>query len=194
MANINQEPSKFQLNLLHVLPPYAEEDKGVLNAIIEINRGSLYKYELITESGQLKLDRVGYSSLSYPFTYGAIPQTWDLDNDPLDVFIVGVVDPLALGCLVGARVLGVMKMDDGGETDDKIVAVLADDKRMDHIKKLEDLGEYFKMEAQYYWEHYKDLKKPGSVKTGGFFGAEEAAKIIKECAERYTKDYLPKVK
>ena len=194
MANINHEPSKFQLNLLHVLPPYAEQDKGIVNAIIEVSRGSLYKYELITESGQLKLDRVNYSSLSYPFTYGAIPQTWDLDNDPLDILIVGTNEPLQPGCLVGARVIGVMKMDDGGETDDKIIAVLADDKRMDHIKKLEDLGEYFKTESQYYWEHYKDLKKPGSGKAGGFLGNEEAAKIIRECAGRYAKDYLPKGK
>lgn len=194
MANINHEPSKFQLNLLYALSPYAEKDKGVVNVVIEISRGSLYKYELITESGQLKLDRVGYSSLSFPFTYGAIPQTWDLDNDPLDVLIVGVAESLAPGCLVGARIIGIMKMDDGGETDDKVIAVLADDKRMDHIKKLEDLGEYFKTEAQYFWEHYKDLKKPGSVKTGGFFGSDEAVKIIDECAARYTKDYLPKVK
>jgi inorganic pyrophosphatase len=194
MANIDHQPSKVQLNLLHVLPPYVDKNQGIVNAIIEVNRGSLYKYELITESGQLKLDRVGYSSLSYPFTYGAIPQTLDLDNDPLDVLIVGVVEPLAPGCLVGARVLGMMKMNDGGEVDDKIIAVLADDKRMDHLRELEDLGEYFKIEAQYYWEHYKDLKKPGSVKTGGFGGKEEAFKVIDECADRYRRDYLPKVK
>ena len=193
MANIDSTPSKYQLNLLHALPAYANEQENIINAIIEVARGSIYKYEIITESGQLKLDRVGYSSLSYPFTYGAVPATWDLDGDPLDVVIVGITEPLVPGSLVEARVIGIMKMDDGGETDDKVIAVLSDDKRMDHIQKLEDLGDYFIKESQYYWEHYKDLKKPGTVKVNGFFDTEEAKKIITECSERYAKEYAPKL-
>lgn len=192
MANINHEPSKFMLNLIHVLPPFADEEKGILNTIVEVNKGSINKYEIITESGQLKLDRVGYSSLAYPFTYGAIPQTWDQDNDPLDVEIVGVEEWLAPGSLVEARVIGIMKFIDGGEVDDKIIAVLSDDKRMEHIKDIADLGDYFVKETTYYWEHYKDLKKPNSGKVEGFFGRDEAMKIIKECSDRYQKDYLPK--
>ncbi len=182
------------LNLLHVLPSFANEEKGVLNTIIEVNKGSINKYEIITESGQLKLDRVGYSSLAYPFTYGAIPQTWDQDNDPLDVEIVGVEESLAPGSLVEARIIGVMKFIDGGEVDDKIIAVLSDDKRMEHIQDIKDLGDYFIKETTYYWEHYKDLKKPNSGKVEGFFGRDEAMKIIKECADRYTTDYAPKFK
>ena len=193
MSNINHAPSKYQLNLVHALAPFADESKGVINAIVEISRGSIYKYEIITESGQLKLDRVGYSSLSYPFTYGAIPQTWDLDGDPLDVVIVGITEPLVAGSLVEARIIGIMKMDDGGEVDDKVIAVLSDDKRVDHIQKLEDLGEYFIKESQYYWEHYKDLKKPGTVKVNGFFDTTEAIKTIQECATRYTTEYAHKV-
>ena len=194
MANINHEPSKYMLNLLHVLPVYEKKDDAVINCIVEVSKGSLNKYELITEAGVLKLDRVGYSSMSYPFTYGAIPQTWDLDNDPLDVEIIGVTEWLVPGSVVEARVIGVMKFEDGGETDDKIIAVLAGDKRMDHVTDVSQLGDYFQKETQYYWEHYKDLKKPGTGKVEGFFGKEEAMKIIDECAERYQKDYAPKVK
>lgn len=193
MANIEHKPSRYQLNLLHVLPAFANQDAAVVNAIVEVGKGSIYKYELITESGQLKLDRVGYSSLAYPFTYGAIPQTWDEDGDPLDVEIVGVSETLVPGSLVEARVIGIMKFNDGGEQDDKVIAVLNDDKRMDHIKTVEDLGEYFVKETTYYWEHYKDLKKPGTCKVEGFFGVDEANKIITECAERYQKDYAPKL-
>lgn len=76
------------LNLLHVLPAFADEEKNRINALIELNSGTVTKYEIITESGQLKVDRVGYSSLAYPFAYGAIPCTWDEDGDPLDVEIV----------------------------------------------------------------------------------------------------------
>lgn len=88
MANIDHAPSKYMLNLLHVLPAFADEEKLRVNALIENNTYNINKYELITETGTLKLDRVGYSSLSYPFTYGAIPCTWDEDNDPLDIEIV----------------------------------------------------------------------------------------------------------
>lgn len=192
MANINHAPSKYMLNLLHVLPAFADESEAVINTIVEINAGSINKYEVITETGTLKLDRVGFSSLSYPFAYGAIPCTWDLDNDPLDVEIVNVTEPLVPGTLVEVRVIGIMKFIDWGEVDDKVIAVINDDKRTAHIKTIEDLGEQFIKETTYYWEHYKDLKKPGTGKVEGFFSVEEAVKIIKECEDRYVKEYLPK--
>lgn len=193
MANINHKPSRFQLNLLHVLPPFADEAKGVLNALIEINAGSINKYEFITETGTLKLDRVGYSSLDYPVAYGAIPQTLDDDADMLDVILPRVTEPLVPGTLCEARIIGVMKFEDGGERDDKIIAVLADDKRVDHITSLAQLGDHWQKEVEHYFEHYKDLKKPGTCKVLGFFDTAEAKKIIAECVERYTKDYLPKL-
>lgn len=190
MANINHKPSKSMLNLLHVLPTFVEDREGVINTIVEINSGSINKYEIITESGQLKLDRVGFSSLAYPFVYGAIPQTWDYDNDPLDVCIVNVMEPLVPGCLVEARIIGVMKFEDGGEVDDKIIAVLADDRRSDHINSIEDLGEQFKKETTYFWEHIKYLKKPGTGVTKGFFDTQEAIKVTEECIGRYKDIYL----
>jgi inorganic pyrophosphatase len=193
MANINHKPSKYMLNLLHVLSPFTDEDNYVVNCIVEVSAGSINKYELITESGQLKLDRVGYSSLAYPFTYGAIPQTWDYDGDPLDVEIVNVTEALVPGSLVEARIIGIMKFVDGGEVDDKIIAVLNDDKRSDHIKSYKDLGEYWEKETKYYWENYKALKKPGASVVETFGNTEEAIKVIEKCAERYTKEYAPKL-
>ena len=192
MANIDHAPSKYMLNLLHALPAFADESENRINALIELNSMTINKYEIITESGQLKLDRVGYSSLAYPFAYGAIPCTWDEDGDPLDVEVVGVTEPLIPGSLAEVRIIGIMKFNDGGEVDDKVIGVLADDKRMDHIKTFEDLGEHWKKETTYYWEHYKDLKKPGTCIVEGFFGIDEAKKIIKECENRYKTDYLPK--
>lgn len=192
MANINHPPSKYMLNLLHVLPVFADEEKLRVNAIIELNSGTITKYEIITESGQLKVDRIGYSSLAYPFAYGAIPGTWDEDGDPLDIEIVGIFEPLVPGCLAEVRIIGIMKFDDGGEVDDKVIGVLADDKRMDHIVHYTQLGPHWEKETTYYWEHYKDLKKPGTCKVNGFFDTEEAVKIIKECEERYEKEYKPK--
>jgi inorganic pyrophosphatase len=66
-----------------------------------------------------------------------------------------------------------------------VIAVLADDKRMDHITSTTQLGDHWLKETQYYWEHYKDLKKPGTCKVNGFLGVDEAVRIIKECEERY---------
>ncbi len=191
MANINHKPSKYMLNLLHALPPFIDESKTIVHAIIEINKGTINKYEVITESGQLKLDRVGYSSLAFPVAYGAIPQTLDLDNDALDIQIVGTTEPLVPGCLVEARVIGIMKFTDTGEVDDKVIAVLNNDKRMDHITSIDQLGDHAKKEIQHYWEHYKDLKKMNSGLSEGFFDTAEAIKIIDECTERYQKDYAP---
>ncbi len=192
MANIAIKPSKVMPNLQHILPAYANKEEGIVNVLIEINSMTINKYELITETGHLKLDRVGYSSLAYPFAYGALPMTWDQDGDMLDIEIVGVTEPLVPGSLAEARIIGIMKFSDGGEVDDKVIAVLSDDKRMDHIKSYTDLGEHFIKESSYYWEHYKDLKKPGSCKVEGFFDTAEAMKIIDECVKRYQTDYLPK--
>lgn len=193
MANIDHKPSRYMLNLLHVLPTFANEDEAKVNSIVEVSAGSINKYEIITESGQLKLDRVGYSTLAYPFTYGAIPQTWDLDGDPLDIEIVNITEPLVPGSVVEARVIGGMKFVDGGEVDDKIIAVLADDKRVDHIQKIEDLGEHFIKETKYYWENYKALKKPGTGVVGEFVDKDEALTIIRESMQRYEVDYKPKL-
>ncbi|NUJ97309.1 inorganic diphosphatase [Candidatus Gracilibacteria bacterium] len=192
MANINIKPSKYMLNLLHVLPAFVSEEEGIINAIVENNAKLINKYELITETGTLKLDRVGYSSLAYPFSYGAIPSTWDLDNDPLDVEIINLTEDILPGTLVELRIIGVMKFVDGGEVDDKIIAVVNDDKRQDHITDIAQLGEYWQKETTHFWEYYKYLKKPGTGKVEGFFGKEEAVKIIKECEERYREEYLPK--
>lgn len=192
MANIDHKPSKYMLNLLHVLPPFVSGEDKVINSIIEINAGSINKYELITEAWVLKLDRVWYSSLSYPFAYGAIPCTWDLDGDPLDIEIVNVTEALIPWSVVEARIIGVMKFVDGGEVDDKIIAVISADKRQEHIQHVDELWDHWKKETTHYWEFYKHLKKPGTGKVEWFFWPDEAIKIIKECSERYQKEYAPK--
>ena len=191
MANLEQAPSRTMPNLLHVLPAFANKSEFIVNTIVELNSNTINKYELITETGHLKLDRVGYSSLSYPFAYGCLPRTWDEDGDPLDIEIVNVTEPLIPGSIVEARIIGIMTFDDGGEVDDKVIGVIADDKRLDHIKSYEQLGQHWINETTYYWEHYKDLKKPGTCTVNGFFGVEKAVKIIKTCEERYLSEIDP---
>ncbi len=193
MANIDRTPSRYMLNLVLALPTFANEEEGVVHTIVEIAAGSINKYELITESGQLKLDRVGYSSMAHPFTYGAIPQTWDLDNDPLDIVIANVTEPLIPGSVVEARVIGGMKFTDEGEVDDKIIAVLANDKRVEHLTSIDDLGDYFKTQMKYFWENYKALKKPGTGVVSEFLNASAALEVVRESRERFEKDYKPRI-
>lgn len=193
MANIDYPISRTQPNLLHILPAFVNKEEKIINGLVEINSQSINKYEFITETGHLKLDRVGYSSLAYPAVYGAIPSTFDQDGDLLDFIIAGVGENLVPGSLAELRVIGVIKFEDGGERDDKIITVLNDDKRMDHIESYEYFGEHWAKEVEHYFEHYKDLKKPGTCKVLGFFGADTAMEIIDECIERYDKEIRPKV-
>jgi inorganic pyrophosphatase len=193
MANLPTPIQKSMPNLLHIVSPWANESESIINGLVEINSGSISKYEFITETGHLKLDRVGYSSLAYPVAYGLIPQTWDHDNDMLDLVIANVGEPLIPGCLAELRVIGIMKFIDGGEIDDKIITVLADDKRSNHITSYKQLGEHWASEISHYFEFYKHLKKPGTCQVLGFFEVDEAVKTINECAQRYIDDILPRV-
>ena len=109
------------LNLLHVLPPFEDEAKEWSTLLLRFRQALSTNMSLSPKVGQLKLDRVGYSSLAHPFTYGAIPQTWDLDNDPLDIMIVDITEPLVPGSVAEVRIIGAMKFVDAGEVDDKII-------------------------------------------------------------------------
>lgn len=191
MSDSDKKYLKYQPNPIHYFDAYSDSSKSVVNAVIEINSKKINKYEVNNISGIIHLDRVGYSSLAYPFVYGGIPGTWDQDGDPLDIEIVNVSEEILAGSMVRARIIGVMEFEDGGEVDDKIIAVLADDKRSDHILTVEDLGEHFIKETKYYWEHYKDLKKPGTCIVKGFGDANRAVEIVDECIQRYKTDILP---
>jgi len=129
----------------------------IVTGIIEIPKGSRAKYELDKESGLLRLDRVLFSSVYYPANYGFIPQTYCDDDDPLDILIISQIDFVPL-CLVEARVIGVMQMLDGGEADDKIIAVAAHDVSVSHIRTLQELPPHFMLEIRHFFEEYKKLE------------------------------------
>ena len=99
MANLNQPPSRVTPNLLHLLNAFTDNSNSIVNTIVELNYNTINKYELITETGHLKLDRVGYYTLAYTFAYGCIPRTWDEEGYPLDVEIVSVSETLIAGSI-----------------------------------------------------------------------------------------------
>lgn len=158
-----------------------------VNSIIEIPKGSRAKYELDKDSGLLKLDRVLYSAMYYPANYGFIPQTYAEDGDPLDILVLSQInfEPL---CLVEAKPIGVMRMLDSGEADDKIIAVASKDMSVNHIGDLSDLPDHFILEIKNFFEDYKKLENK-TVRIDALQGKELALEIIKNCMGLYKETF-----
>ena len=159
----------------------------LVNAIIEIPRRSRAKYEIDKETGLLKLDRILYSAVHYPANYGLIPQTLGEDNDPLDVMVLSYIDAPPM-CLMRARIIGVMGMIDGGEGDDKLIAVAEDDVSVSHIRDVEELPKQFTTEIIHFFSEYKRLEEK-EVEVTGIQNRDEAHRIIKEGIERYKEKF-----
>ncbi len=158
---------------------------GTVNVVVEIPEGSHYKVEWDRKVGYFKLDRVENKIFAKPTNYGFIPQTLDEDGDELDVLLIADA-PLPMGLVVEAKILGVMKFSDDGEVDDKIIAVPADDRNLGNIyNSLDDLPKKLIEQIEFHFNHYKDLKKPGSTKVASFEGALEAKQVIKDAIARW---------
>ena len=167
------------------LVPVGEQSPDIVNGIIEIPKNTRAKYELDKDSGLLKLDRVLYSSMYYPANYGFIPRTYCDDRDPLDILILSQIDVVPL-CIVSAKVIGVMRMLDGGELDDKIIAVAAHDMSVNHINDISELPEHFLREMKNFFEDYKKLEHK-TVLVEEFQDAETARSIVLKSMEDYQK-------
>jgi inorganic pyrophosphatase len=158
-----------------------------VNGIIEIPKGSRGKYELDKESGMLILDRVLYSSVYYPANYGFIPQTYCDDHDPLDILVISQIEVVPM-CIVRAKVIGVMRMLDNNEADDKIIAVAANDMSVNYINDISELPPHAIKETQSFFEDYKKLENK-EVVIEDFLGRDIAYEIIYKSIEDY-KNYM----
>ncbi len=162
---------------------FGDNAPNVVNGIIEIPKGNRAKYELDKDSGMLKLDRVLFSSVYYPANYGFIPRTYCDDNDPLDILVISQIDIVPM-CIVSAKVIGVMRMIDGGEADDKIIAVAEGDPSVSHINDISELPQHFISELQSFFEDYKKLEHK-TVKVEGFQNNELAREIVQTAISDY---------
>ena len=176
------------MNLWHDIP-LGEDAPEAFNTIIEIPRGSHNKYEIDKETGLIKLDRVNFSAAAYPFDYGFAPQTLWEDGDALDVVVL-TTNPIPVGILVSVRPVGLMKMIDGGESDDKVLAVPTEDIRFDEVHDLADINKHTLKEMKHFFEHNKALKKkPVEITVGGFEGCEAAIAAVKRSVELYKEKF-----
>ncbi|NQX83467.1 MAG: inorganic diphosphatase [Mycoplasmataceae bacterium] len=153
------------------------------NAIIEISKGSNIKYEI--ENGKIKVDRILFGSMTYPLNYGFFENTLDWDGDPLDVLVLSDHKFLP-GTEVPIRIIGAVKMIDGGETDTKILGVIDVDPRYSHINKLEDVNEHILKEIKDFFENYKNLQNK-KVKINGFEKIKYAINELNETRKLFTK-------
>lgn len=161
----------------------------VVQAVIEIPQGSKAKYELDKASGMLRLDRVLYSAVHYPANYGFIPRTLGDDHDPLDILVLAQVN-IQPPCIVRAKVIGVMRMLDNGEADDKLIAVAADDVSVAHVNDVHDLPGHFLSEIRHFFQEYKRLEKK-TVMVDALQGAAMARDILGKAIADYQAAFPP---
>lgn len=157
----------------------------LVNVFIEIPMGGNIKYEYDPEEEVVKLDRILYTSTVYPFNYGFVPKTMGEDHDPIDILVISS-QPFAIGTVVEAKPIGMLKMKDEEGTDTKIVAVPKEkiDPNFKGINELTDLPEALRNKLVHFFETYKQLEPGKWVKIEGIAGAEEARKKIKEAMAR----------
>lgn len=157
-----------------------------VNVIIEVPLGGQpIKYELDKEAGTLVVDRFLYTPMSYPGNYGFVPHTLSEDGDPIDVLVCNT-RPLVPGCLINARPIGVLIMEDNAGQDEKIIAVPSHrlTKKYDHISEFSDMPAISRQQVEHFFEHYKDLEPGKWVKIGDWHGADVARELVRESIDR----------
>ena len=174
------------MNIWHDMSPENVTTKSFY-AVIEITKGSKIKYELDKKSGMLKLDRVLFTSTHYPANYGFIPRTYSQDNDPLDVLVLcqDCLEPMSI---VECYPIGVLKMLDNNEVDEKIIAIPLGDPSLNTYNDLDELPVHQFHEIKHFFEVYKFLENKVTV-VEEICDRKEAERIIIENIERYNSKF-----
>ncbi len=162
------------------------------NCIVEIPKGSRNKYEFDHATGSIRLDRVLYSSVHYPTDYGFIPDTLSADGDPLDALVI-VQEPTFPGCIIPARPIGLLDMEDDKGDDEKVLAVPLGDPRYENVRALGDISPHWLREIENFFRTYKTLEDR-LTNVRGWQDADAAWAMIERCRESYARqlDGLPR--
>lgn len=161
------------------------DEKLLVDAIIEIPKGSSNKYEFDHEKNVMKLDRCLFSPMFYPADYGFVPETLSGDGDPIDILVL-MKNPTFPGCLIEARIIGMFQMTDDKGNDEKLIAVPIHDPRYDEVFSLGDLSSHTEREFEHFFKEYKRLEGK-EVEIGGWYNVNDAVKALVSARENYKK-------
>ena len=166
---------------------------GNVNVVIEIPSGTHNKFEVSKETGQIVQDvenglprKIKY--IGYPGNYGMIPRTLlpindGGDGDPLDVIVLG--EQLQKGSIVEIKLIGILKMLDNGEIDDKLIAVRVNNSIFSSVTSFNELKKSYQgvIEILEIWfTNYKGSKK---IAVRGFENEQKALEIFKSARQQY---------
>ncbi|MCC0176182.1 inorganic diphosphatase [Waterburya agarophytonicola K14] len=161
----------------------AQPKAGIINVLIEIPGGSKNKYEFDKDMNAFALDRVLFASVQYPFDYGFVPNTLADDGDPLDGMVM-MDEPTFPGCVIAARPIGMLEMIDGGDRDEKILCVPAEDPRYNEVHSLKDIAPHRLEEIAEFFRTYKNLEKK-ETEILGWKDVDAVKPLVEECIKAY---------
>ncbi len=170
------------MNLLH-LPAGPKPPESVW-MVVEIPKGGRAKYEYDAKLGAFRLDRVLHSAVQYPAAYGFVPSTCAPDGDPTDILAI-TQEPLAVGSVLEARPVGLLRMEDEKGTDEKILAVAVADPLNEGVRELGQITPHFLREMEHFFTIYKDLEGSKRAQTFGWEPKGKAFEVIKTDMKRF---------
>lgn len=174
------------MNLWHELHT-GKNAPDIINVIVEIPKGSMNKYEYDKDNSIIKLDRVLFSPLHYPGDYGLVPRTLGEDGDPLDALVL-VTNPTYPGVLIEARPIGLLRMNDAGMMDDKILCVPISDPRYNGLYSINDIEVHILKEMSHFFQVYKDLEGK-RVEIVGWYDAPYAREVLLNAMKLYNERF-----
>jgi len=160
----------------------------IFDVVIEIPAGSRNKYEIDHKTGEIRLDRMLFTSTRYPYDYGFVKNSLSLDGDPLDALVI-LDEPTFPGCVVSCRVVGMYHMQDEAGGDDKLLCVAAGDIRKNDLQDLDDVAEYDLSEISHFFQVYKALEPGKKVSGGEWVGHAAAENEINASYKRYKESH-----
>jgi inorganic pyrophosphatase len=177
-----------------------------VTVFVEIVPGDTVKYEADKETGYLKIDRPQQYSNVVPANYGFIPRTYCAegiaalaragsgkavvkgDGDPLDILVLSEHHIPRGDIILKARPIGGFCLLDGGEADDKIIAVLKGDKVYEQYADIADLPDGIVTRIEHYFLTYKSLPdEPNRCEIAYQYGLQESYKVIETAIADYQK-------
>ena len=159
-------------------------------AVVEIPKGCKNKYELDKKTGMLRLDRILYTATHYPANYGFIPRTYAGDKDPLDVLVL-CQEPIYPLTLVECYPIGILRMTDSNEEDEKIIAIAKKDPFLNSYNDISELPAQISAEIMHFFEVYKQLEGKKTT-VDKMMGRKEAEEIIQKTIDDYKNKFANK--